>query len=137
MIEGAPQRRRDAAVESESGVLIVDDSMRLASAFAERFGVELGAGNSRSALEETADLWLVCHNDFPFQGPPERDDPAGRALIEAKLRLGDGDRRDVIHVRGEGRARVDIAADAIRVALEEKRARLLKLLGGGDGGAHG
>jgi HTH-type transcriptional repressor of NAD biosynthesis genes len=127
----ARAEREAAARACTSGVVISDDAAILTQGWAMRLGIEVTVKAAREAQIENADLWLYCHNDFPFQGPPDRDDLVGRWRIEKHLdgELGKVERKNrVIHVRGEGQDRVDVAADAIRAALEEKRAKLVGLL---------
>jgi hypothetical protein len=68
----------------------------------------------------------------PFQGPRERDEPDARAAftqeLTAQIERDDHRKARVVHVHGEGAARVDVAAAAIRTALETKRAAIVEAL---------
>jgi NadR type nicotinamide-nucleotide adenylyltransferase len=130
-IRSVRDRQATAARACRRGVVISDDSALQSMLWADRLGIELPEGDAHVGWHDFPDLWLVCHPDFPFQGPKERDEPDARAQFQRRLSAAVESNEvhgEVVHVRGEGRDRVDQAVDAIEAALKEKCARFEGLM---------
>lgn len=117
LMQESPALVDTAARQAESGIVITDNDAVSIQTWAYRVGHQLSRRWSTDwdTRKEHRDLWLHCHNDFPFTG--ERDEPAARASYERALRgrlrwAGGGD--NVVDITGEGQARVELAAAAIR-----------------------
>ena len=131
----SPGRERRAGHEARTGVVLSDDTSLTIGHWARRLGLlvderDLDERDLRLALvPEARDLWLLCDGDF-YAGPDDDVTDAGRrrafrdALHAALAQRG----ARVVVVAGEGRARVDVAAAAIRAARAEKLAAIARAL---------
>ena len=121
----ANKNRIDAAAcNADNGVVINDDTPLLAGAWAKRLNIPLPNWETSTLPPSlgVTDLWLLCHNDFPYAGPRERDEPVGRRAFFEELRGMLRGRPNLFEVRGDGQERVEMAAAAVR----EWRTRHLK-----------
>lgn len=119
LMKEAPLRLNEAARACESGIVISDNDALSIHAWAMRIGHVLPAPwQDWSSSTESRHLWLLCHDDFPFaRAGGARDEPEKRrefiAELRRKLRWAGGG-ANVVDITGEGQARVEIAAAAIR-----------------------
>ena len=68
--------------------------------------------------------------DLPFDGLPERDDPAGRAWTTERLRtLLASKRGTVVEISGSGQDRINVAIDAVEAARDQAIAPWARLPG--------
>jgi nicotinamide riboside kinase len=139
-------RVREAASEAANGVVLTEDTAFLTSMWANRLGIPLdeGATTSRApptpvTLDANVDVWLLCHNDFPYAGPKERDEPVGRRAffedMRSRLRavtsappVEGKPMPKLFEVRGDGQERVEMAAAAVRGFRSEHLAMKSALL---------
>jgi HTH-type transcriptional regulator, transcriptional repressor of NAD biosynthesis genes len=114
-------RNNAARRETESGIVISDHNAVVVHTWAKRLGVPLQERFQHFAEFEHRDLWLLCHNDFPFPyAGGERDEPVERrAFFEEVRRVVNAKQNPVVEITGEGQERVEIAAAAIRTAFKE------------------
>jgi NadR type nicotinamide-nucleotide adenylyltransferase len=124
------ERWRDAARESESGVVVLDDSRLLAELWARRLGHKPSNQYRNIGDIDTFDVTLICHDDFGFVGAPERDQPLLRAAMLQEIIARTKNRANVVHIEGsDGSARVETAVAAIKAAMKRRGSELAELLG--------
>lgn len=121
-IDNSAVRVGAIAAEASTGLVLSEDTVFLTYAWAERLNIKVrrpqNQGYSLTGLDERIDVWLLCHNDFPYTGPKERDEPVGRRTffetLRERLRAAPRGGANVFEVRGDGQERVEMAAAALR-----------------------
>lgn len=97
------------------GLLVCDTELRTVAMWSQRlFFGDQPAWIAEAAAARPYDLYLLCHPDLPYVGPPSHDHPADRRTFHdelAKALAPMGDR--VVHVVGERDERWRIACDAV------------------------
>jgi HTH-type transcriptional repressor of NAD biosynthesis genes len=138
VLDSVIPRNSSARGQTESGIVISDHNAVVVQSWARRLGIPLQDRFKHFAELEHRDLWLLCHNDFPF--PYEgsaRDEPVERRAFFDELRrllqakagvdgvggVGGVGGVDVVDITGEGQERVEIAAAAVRTSFAAHMAR--------------
>jgi hypothetical protein len=117
-----------AANESTSGIVVSEGCRLLTALWAKRLGYPMQLDSGNRYADEKRSIWLLCHNDFPYSG--ERDEPDDRRKFfdEVRRELQAMPHAVIVDVTGEGQARVDVAAAAIRAAFATHAARMREWL---------
>jgi|GEM_PF-153443 len=109
-----------ACREGSRAVVVSDATAMMARVWSERFIDPPPRSVIPSAELEQHDLWLHLLPDLPFDGLPERDDPAGRAWTTERLRtLLASKRGTVVEISGSGQDRINAAIDAVEAARDQ------------------
>lgn len=125
-----PERWREGARQSESGVVVLDDSRLSAELWARRLGHKPSNQFRNIGDVDNFDVTLICHDDFGFVGPPERDQPELRKAMLHEIIARTKNRANVVHIEGtDGRARVETAMNAIKAAMKRRGSEIAELLG--------